>query len=238
MDLDDIFADYGDGPLDDQYFDFNLQLIKESVEGASVLELSTNLRSTLALARIATTVTVVDGSGAKLDALAGLIRANDIKNVRLIRSDFFDFLSTNTEKFDEIILFRTLEHIEQRADLLSLIAKQMLGGSFLTVSVPNALSLHRRLGVQMGLLKDPYALTEADQRKGHVVNLDQILLNSALETAGLKILWLVGSFLKLVPDSELVSSGFYTDERLKAMFELSAGVDPDLCAELVARCHL
>ena len=88
----------------------------------------------------------------------------------------------------------------------------------------------------MGLLKDPYELTSADIGKGHVVNLDSEQLSSELSFAGLEVIWVKGSFIKLVPDNELLSSSFYTSERLNGMFEMSGHLDPNLCAELVVRC--
>ena len=142
--LDRIFKDYGDGPLDELYFEFNLKLIQPQLQGKRVLELSTNLASTLRLAQVASEVVVVDGSAVKLDALQAQLLELAVGNVHCCHMDFFDFFRTNDDYFDEIILFRTLEHIEERPALLGAISNRMSSSSHLTISVPNALSLHRR----------------------------------------------------------------------------------------------
>ena len=58
-----------------------------------------------------------------------------------------------------------------------------------------------------------------------------------MEAAGWALAWTRGSFLKMVTDSEMMSSDFYTEERLEAIFRLSKELPPELCAELVVRCE-
>ena len=53
------------------------------------------------------------------------------------------------------------------------------------IVVPNGLSLHRLVGVEMGLQPDPLAITEGDTAQGHVRNytLDTLLADVARRPA-------------------------------------------------------
>lgn len=234
QDLDKIYEDYGDGVFDSLYFNFNIDLIKGNISQKPVLELSTSIQSTVQLSKIASIVEVVDGSKKKLDELKRVLDSLNIKNVKLNHSNFFDFHPEDS--FDEIILFRTLEHIEDRVLLLQKIKSFSSNGGFLTIAVPNALSLHRRLGIQTGYLTDAYTLNDDDFRKGHVINFDKDSLETCVQNSGWSVEWTKGSFLKLVPDSEMQTSTFYDDKKLDAIFEVSKEVPSDFCAELVLRC--
>ena len=81
-----------------------------------VLELSKNIDSTIKLAAQARKVVVVDGSSNKLETLVRLLQERQVANVELVHADFFDFKVD--QKFQEVILFRTLEHILDRQGLL------------------------------------------------------------------------------------------------------------------------
>ena len=60
-----------------------------------------------------------------------------------------------------------LEHVEKPVALLSRAATWLAPGGRLLVDVPNGLSLHRMVGVKMGLLKEPCELNQRDLDLGH-----------------------------------------------------------------------
>jgi len=57
-----------------------------------------------------------------------------------------------------------LEHVEDSVEVLSDVRAW---GKRLIMLVPNALSIHRLVAVEMGLLEAPDAFNELDQRLGH-----------------------------------------------------------------------
>jgi hypothetical protein len=73
----------------------------------------------------------------------------------------------------------------------------------LFIAVPNAGSLHRRVGVAAGLLSDIYNLSEQDRGFGHKRYFDCQSLTKLVNDAGLKIVTTEGLFLKPITTSQI-----------------------------------
>lgn len=106
------------------------------------------------------------------------------------------------KKYKTIIASHILEHVEDVGKFLkstyNLLDKN---GKFL-ISVPNALSIHRLLGVEMGLLKYPTQLNEQDKEIGHFRVYDPKTLQTDLEKAGFGIEKISSSFLKFLSNAQ------------------------------------
>ena len=98
-------------------------------------------------------------------------------------------------------------------------ASWLTPGGRLLIIVPNALSIHRRLGVQMGLLGSPYELNEADQLIGHKRVYDLTALKEHVEESGLKTVMSRSFTLKTIANSmyDLVGESY-----------LAASLDPSI----------
>ena len=148
-------------------------------------------------------------------------------NVIVHRSMFEDF--TTDEKFDTIVMSHALEHVEQPVELMIKIRSWLASGGVFIVVVPNAKSIHRIVGVKMGLLQSLYELNERDISLGHYRIYDAESLLRDIIAAGLIVRNNGGSFLKPVSNAQIEEH--WTAEMIEGFYE--AGKEfPDNCAEL------
>lgn len=97
--------------------------------------------------------------------------------------------------------------------------------------MPNAESIHRKLAVKMGLQKSIYDLSARDVEVGHVRVYDiDSLRDHVLQAGGYKIINESGMFLKTV---HLGLMKEYSDDLLKALFNISEEIPPRLLANIL-----
>ena len=104
------------------------------------------------------------------------------------------------------------------------------------VAVPNAKSMNRRLGLELGLIEDIYSLNANDIALGHVRQYCRDTLTATVRQAGYRITHEEGIYLKPLPLAMLKTMDDF-DANLQAM--LRVGVDfPDLCVALLMELEL
>jgi 2-polyprenyl-3-methyl-5-hydroxy-6-metoxy-1,4-benzoquinol methylase len=158
-------------------------------------------------------VTTVDGSR---DLLAGMEERLRGRRWAPVCSLFEDYRPR--QRFDTVVASYVLEHVDEPALIVSMARRSWLKeGGRLAVVVPHALSLHRRLGVKMGLVSHPAQLGESDWRIGHQRCFTCHELERMIVEGGFRILEQAGMFTKLFPNGMLVQC---SDEQLRGMFEL------------------
>lgn len=107
-------------------------------------------------------------SARSIDIVEGAeLYATEIKNVykdrvTVYRSLFESF--TPPRRYEAIVFTNTLHHIFEPVSLLNRIKGWLEPGGSLHITVPNMLSLHRRIGVKMGILSDVFGDTERNVR--------------------------------------------------------------------------
>lgn len=122
------------------------------------------------------------------------------------------------KKFDVVLATNVLEHVDNPSLILELAYKKWLNeGGVLVVVVPHALSLHRRLGVKMGLASYLGELSDADKRNGHKWCFSCFDMEKMLSKAGFEIVEKKGMFSTLFPNSMLMQCN---NDQLRGMFEL------------------
>jgi SAM-dependent methyltransferase len=121
----------------------------------------------------------------------------------IVECFFEDFQSD--EKFDVIEMGFVLEHVEDPARLLSKFRESLADGGSLFIGVPNALSLHRRLGHLAGFLGDPYKLSEMDLKYGHRRYFDLESLEACVTRAGFRIRSAQGLLMKPFTEAQMQS---------------------------------
>jgi len=120
---------------------------------------------------------------------------------------------------DAVLMCCVLEHVLDPARCLEKARSLLHHDGVLVVIVPNATSLHRRVGRHMGLIGRLDELGDGDRRLGHLRYYDFDMLEDALSTAGFGRIDVDGLLLKPLPNSmmdllpvELVD-GFYDEGR-------------------------
>jgi SAM-dependent methyltransferase len=105
--------------------------------------------------------------------------------------------------FDHMVLFNVLEHLEDPIAVLRGLRPHLAPGGRLHISVPLAGSLHRWIGVEMGMIGDVRDLAESDLRFGHhrVYTLPDLL--DHVRSAGLKVGEVHPFYFKPLPTATL-----------------------------------
>jgi 2-polyprenyl-3-methyl-5-hydroxy-6-metoxy-1,4-benzoquinol methylase len=170
-------------------------------------------------------VTAVDGAKELLDMIPEHPRLTKVHN---LFETFVPF-----EPFHTVVMDHVLEHVEDPGDLLRAVSGWLRPNGRLVVGVPNALSIHRRAAVKMGLLSSPYELNERDLRLGHRRVYDPAQFKDEIERSGLHIIHSGGVLLKPLAYYQIAAS--WNPTMLAAFLELGCEF-PDLAAELYAVC--
>src|SRR5262249_5026143 len=137
-------------------------------------------------------------------------------------------------RFDDIVMARALEHLDDPVGLLRTMRAWLEPGGRLHLVVPNAQSLHRRLGVHMGMLDRPGGLGGRDHKYGPRRVYDDDLLRCHVREAGWRVEQLTGVFLKPLSNAQMTA---FAPELLDALFEVGREL-PRYCAELYAVARL
>ncbi|CAB3883632.1 hypothetical protein LMG3328_03420 [Achromobacter ruhlandii] len=147
----------------------------------------------------------------------------------IIEAYFEDY--TPDETFDVIVMGFILEHVEDPDLILERYRRFLKPGGKMYVAVPNAKSMNRRLGLELGLINDIYSLNANDIALGHVRQYCRDTLTDAVRRAGYRITHEEGIYLKPLPLAVLKTLDDF-DANLQAM--LRVGVDfPDLCVAML-----
>ncbi len=169
---------------------------------------------------------VIEGSQEMIDRFRERFA---IEGVDIAQGYFEDF--ETDERFDAIGMGFVLEHVDNPAAIIRRYAQFLSPGGSIYIAVPNAESLHRRLGHAAGLLPDMYALSSADLEFGHKRYFSLESLVEMVEGEGLEIRKVEGLLLKPITTQQILNLNL-SEAILQAM--LKVGVDyPELCNSLL-----
>jgi len=144
--------------------------------------------------------------------------------------DYFETFESS-ERFDCIVMGFILEHVDDPDLVLERYKKFLKPGGVMYVAVPNAKSLNRRLGLELGIIHDIYDLNPNDKALGHKRQFCRDLWRELLFRHGYAITYEEGMYLKPLPLGVLKTLPDFK-ANLEAM--LRVGVDyPDLCVALL-----
>jgi 2-polyprenyl-3-methyl-5-hydroxy-6-metoxy-1,4-benzoquinol methylase len=208
---------------------FGTSLILEHAKGPNGLELGcASGVMTKILAEHFEKLVVVDGS----EYYIGDLRKNFARgNIEYYVSLFEEF--ETREKFNTIIMAHILEHVADPVGLLRKSRNWLGKDGAIHIIVPNATSLHRRIGKIMGLLDTLNDFSEKDRQLGHMRVYDIKTLVTHIELAGLHVELLEGIFLKPLSNEQM--KGW--DRRLLEAFFVVGKEMPEYCSEIYARCR-
>ena len=149
---------------------------------------------------------LVEGTG-DYHVVEGSMRNIEVARTRAPAAVFHHALFEDFEPpkpFSDILLVCALEHVEDPVDILRRAARWMEPAGRIHIVVPNAESLHRYVGVSMGMLGTIKDLSESDVRIGHRRVYDVGALVADVRDAGLETLHWQGIFLKIVSNRQML----------------------------------
>jgi len=174
---------------------------------------------------------IVDGSGAVIEQFKA---QNPDLSLEMVES-YFETFDTE-ERFDTICMGFVLEHVDDPADILTRFRRFLAPGGSIFVTVPNAESMHRRVGNAAGLLPDVFTLGEGDLQFGHQRLFSVGGMNALLEQCGYEPVKSEGLFFKPLTTGQIQKLDL-TPEILQGL--MAVGVDyPELCCAFMTRARL
>ncbi len=138
---------------------------------------------------------------------------------------------------DLIICASLLHEVPDPDRFLRAIRRCAGESSVVHFSVPNALSLHRRLARSMGLIRRESELSGRDQLFGHSRVYDKESLAEEVRSAGFAIVGSGGSFLKLFDHEHMEQIGFLTQDMILGLDLLGREL-PEVAAEIFVNAVL
>jgi SAM-dependent methyltransferase len=161
---------------------------------------------------------VVDASLELIESAKGIYK----DKLTTYHSYFEEFEAPKT--FNSVICTYVMEHVIDPVAVLGRARQWLRPDGLLFIAVPNAGSLHRRLGVAMGLQKNVHQLGDADISIGHRRVYDGPMLQADLKAAGFVIVRELSMMVKPLPNSVLTH---LSDAQLKGLFDLGDEVAAD-----------
>ena len=191
------------------------------VPGDAVLELgcATGLMSADLVAAGATLVGI-DRSASYLER-AG---QRSLPDATFVQADVTTLALGRT--FDHVVAANVLHEVPDPAALLEVAARHLRPGGHVHLTVPNPRSLHRLIGVEMGLLADVTDLSERARSLETLWALDAEVIEELAGKVRLRVVHRGGVMLKPWPNQQMAA---LEDAALEALL-LAARFAPELCA--------
>lgn len=151
--------------------------------------------------------------------------------VQITHTYFEDYVTEN--KFDVVIASHILEHVLNPLKILNLCKTWLKNDGKLIIIVPNHESLHRRLGVIMGLQQKLDDLSLRDKAVGHLRVYSVETIINEIEKAGFKVLEKRGFFTKALSNAQMVH---LEPEVIQGLCELSTDLPAEMGANIGLVC--
>jgi 2-polyprenyl-3-methyl-5-hydroxy-6-metoxy-1,4-benzoquinol methylase len=172
-------------------------------------------------------LTIIDGAKEHLESTVARIDTSALEKFESVHGMFEDYKPE--VKFDTIFMCHILEHLERAVEVLQCAKSWLSPGGRIIMVVPNANSLHRHIGVKLGLLEKPHSLNEQDKLLGHVRVYYPQEFRQHVTDAGLTILKFGGLMVKPLSNRQIEKD--WSQELQNAYFEISDDF-PELCSEM------
>jgi SAM-dependent methyltransferase len=147
---------------------------------------------------------------------------------------YFEAFETD-ERFDVICMGFVLEHVTDPAAILARYRRFLKPEGALFVTVPNAQSLHRRVGEAAGLLDDLFKLGEGDRQLGHRQLFSVDSLAAMLDRCGYEVVGSEGLFLKPFTTGQIQKLEL-SPEVLQGLMAVGTAY-PELCCAFMTRAR-
>ena len=171
---------------------------------------------------------ILDGSP---KIIAAFHHRNPGLSVEIIEAYFESF--DTQEKFDVICMGFVLEHVDDPAFILRHYLDFLKPDGKLFVTVPNAESMHRRIGQAAGLLGDMFALGDGDRQLGHKNLFSVASLTRMVEDCGYAVTGMEGLFFKPFTTGQIRKLDL-SPSILEGMMKVGVQY-PELCCAIMAQ---
>jgi 2-polyprenyl-3-methyl-5-hydroxy-6-metoxy-1,4-benzoquinol methylase len=226
--LDRVASKYDSRRDFDRYLlEFGAELILKNFSGHRMLEVGCSSGvMTRIFASHVPELHVVDGSETYIAALR-----EELGN----QVSFFTNLAEEFEPataFDAVVMASLLEHVENPVAVLIRSRRWLSANGSLFVIVPNCNSIHRQVGVKIGILERVDSLTDRDRMLNHRRIYDMALLENHLQQAEYRVLDRKGIMIKPLSNAQME---FWSSRLIRAL--LDVGLDkPEIAAQIYLRC--
>ena len=182
--------------------------------------------------------TIVELSQLFCDNAADLMRMRHIHNAECIQGYFEEIASGLSKEYDLIICSSLLHEVEKPGSLIKAIENTCNSDTIVHVNVPNAYSLHRLLGKEMGILDDVHEMSEnnIDFQQNNVF--DKYSLEKIVNENGLEVIESGGYFMKPFSHkqmNEMMQKKVIDEKVLDGLYELGKCM-PEFCSEIYVNC--
>ena len=165
------------------------------------------------------------------------LKSQDFENVHVEHSTLEE--ACLEARFDMIIVSCLLHEIEDQTRFLNKLHSLCGDDTIVHINVPNAQSMHRRLAVSMGLISNPYKISETQKRmqQSHPP-FDDNTLKQVLNAHDFEVCDSGGYFIKPFTHNQmmhLLQAGVADDMVLDGLFKLGKEM-PDLASEIWVDC--
>lgn len=221
-DMEGYSRSYHELPFEATQLEFRRRLVLEQIAShmpASVLEVGCGMLPLFLDLDAALDVTVIEPSA----QFAGHARqlAQGRGSVRIVERFVEDVEAPLRDGGHDLIVVSSLLHeVERPERLLSALQRHCHERTVVHVNVPNALSLHRLLAVEMGLIDDPFTLSATQQRMQQHSTFDLDSLVALVESQGFEVFGKASYFIKPFTHAQmqaLCDSGFMTPAMLRGL---------------------
>lgn len=169
-------------------------------------------------------LTIVEGS-------EDLVHQAKSAGFNIVHSLFEDYIPKTP--YDILLGNHILEHVENPVNILRKSKQWLHANSVAVFTVPNARSLHRRIGVSMGLQERITDLNNNDLGVGHRRVYTKEQLEIDILQADYTILHSRGYCLKVVSHSQMAD---WSKDLVDACFNVSLELPVDMCSNLGIIC--
>lgn len=179
-------------------------------------------------------ITVIEGSS---DLIKVAKENTKDKNVKFVNSMFEN--AEFTEKFDNIFLMHTLEHLEDPQLVLKKIKSWLSDTGRLFLVCPNANAASRQIAVRMNIIDHNSAVTDGEYKHGHRKTYSLDTLEDETRRAELNVESRGGIFFKPFANfqfDKLISEKVIDQAYIEGCYKLGM-VYPDLTASIYLVCN-
>jgi 2-polyprenyl-3-methyl-5-hydroxy-6-metoxy-1,4-benzoquinol methylase len=222
-DLNQYLANYTD--FNDWLIRQRYELLKRYFRGTTCLELGPATgEGTEYLVQHFPSVVAVDGSEKVVQTLNERFAGRGFTGVH----SYFEDLALE-QRFDTVVLAHILEHVDDPQSVLAVGRRMLAPGGVMIVDVPNGMSLHRQVGVEMGLLGSVTELHEGDLSIGHKRVYTPDTFREEIRQAGLGVQTFGGVFIKILSNAQTQAT--FDAEQLRALLAIGERY-PEIAAEM------